>query len=314
MHTTFKLVAFVCLSITAFMLCTGCFEMTQELIPNKHRSVHYVVAPSSTPASFRSRQAAPAFTLAALERKIAPLSDFKDKVVEVEVALISTDADTGTLIILLKEKEGNPKYMLPIWIGQPEALAIQWKLQGKAPPRPMTHDLMKNIIEHLNATVDAVYVHTIEDSTYFGRINLKSNGKTLEIDARSSDAIALALRFEAPIYVAEQVIQKTGFPETELNTAEERQPEESRQHIPSAPTAPPLGRPPELLVGRPAPAFTLTDLEGKLVSLSDFKKKAILLDFWATWCPPCVKEIPHFITLYEQYKDQGFEVVGISVD
>lgn len=96
MHTTFKLVAFVCLSITAFMLCTGCFEMTQELIPNKHRSVHYVVAPSSTPASFRSRQAAPAFTLAALERKIAPLSDFKDKVVEVEVALISTDADTGT--------------------------------------------------------------------------------------------------------------------------------------------------------------------------------------------------------------------------
>ncbi len=220
----------------------------------------------------------------------------------------------GHRLILLKEKEGNPKYMLPIWIGQPEALAIQWKLQGKAPSRPMTHDLMKNIIEHLNATVDAVYVHTIEDSTYFGRINLKSNGKTLEIDARSSDAIALALRFEAPIYVAEQVIQKTGFPETELNTAEEQQPEESRQHILSAPTAPPLGRPPELLVGRPAPAFTLTDLEGKLVSLSDFKKKAILLDFWATWCPPCVKEIPHFITLYEQYKDQGFEVVGISVD
>jgi len=63
-----------------------------------------------------------------------------------------------------------------------------------------------------------------------------------------------------------------------------------------------------------APSFTLQDLNGKQVSLSDFKGKVVILDFWATWCPPCVKEIPHFITLYEQYKDQGFAIVGISVD
>jgi peroxiredoxin len=63
-----------------------------------------------------------------------------------------------------------------------------------------------------------------------------------------------------------------------------------------------------------APSFTLQDLNGKQVSLSDFKGKVVVLDFWATWCPPCVKEIPHFIELYEQYKDQGFAMVGISVD
>jgi cytochrome c biogenesis protein CcmG/thiol:disulfide interchange protein DsbE len=63
-----------------------------------------------------------------------------------------------------------------------------------------------------------------------------------------------------------------------------------------------------------APSFTLQDLNGKQVSLSDFKGKVVILDFWATWCPPCVKEIPHFIALYEQYKDQGFAIVGISVD
>ena len=63
-----------------------------------------------------------------------------------------------------------------------------------------------------------------------------------------------------------------------------------------------------------APSFTLQDLNGKQVSLSDFKGKVVILDFWATWCPPCVKEIPHFIELYEQYKDQGFAIVGISLD
>ncbi len=63
-----------------------------------------------------------------------------------------------------------------------------------------------------------------------------------------------------------------------------------------------------------APSFTLQDLNGKTVSLSDFKGKVVVLDFWATWCPPCVKEIPHFIELYEQYKDRGFAMVGISVD
>ncbi len=80
------------------------------------------------------------------------------------------------------------------------------------------------------------------------------------------------------------------------------------------PTQPVADSTPSTTGGKPAPAFTLQDLNGKNVSLADFRGKVVILDFWATWCPPCVKEIPHFIELYEQYKDKGFAMVGISLD
>jgi peroxiredoxin len=80
------------------------------------------------------------------------------------------------------------------------------------------------------------------------------------------------------------------------------------------PTKPPGNEAPVSPGGKPAPSFTLQDLNGKQVSLSDFEAKVVILDFWATWCGPCVVEIPHFVELYEQYKDQGFAMVGISVD
>lgn len=149
-----------------------------------------------------------------------PLQIGGENMVRVEVAFISIDTSIGSPVLFLKEETGDPKYMLPIWIGQGEAVAIQWKLKGELSPRPLTHDLMKNIIESLGAVVASVYVHTMRDSTYFGQINLKANGKTLEIDARSSDAIALGLAFEVPIYVAENIIQEIGFPETELKETE----------------------------------------------------------------------------------------------
>ena len=99
---------------------------------------------------------------------------------------------------------------------------------------------------------------------------------------------------------------------------EPQQQEQANVEAEEKPTQSPVDKAPPGPVERPggkaAPSFTLQDLNGKPVSLSDFKGKVVILDFWATWCPPCVIEIPHFIELYEQYKDQGFTMVGISLD
>lgn len=153
------------------------------------------------------------------------------KLIAVEVAFISIDASSGAPILFLRELAGDPKSVLPIWIGQGEALSIQFQLKGESPPRPMTHDLMKNIIENLGATVESVYVHTMEESTYFGQINMVSNGQTVEIDARPSDSIALALRLGVPIYVAESIVEEIGFPETELKEAERQQARDELEHL-----------------------------------------------------------------------------------
>ncbi|MFH1881189.1 MAG: TlpA disulfide reductase family protein [Planctomycetota bacterium] len=93
-----------------------------------------------------------------------------------------------------------------------------------------------------------------------------------------------------------------------------QQAEQAEVKAEEKPTKPPGDKAPTSPGAKPAPSFTLQDLKGNQISLSDFKGKVVILDFWATWCPPCVVEIPHFIELYEQYKAQGFAMVGISVD
>ena len=138
--------------------------------------------------------------------------------VEVEVFEISIAKEsTSSPIVFLKEKEGTNKRVLPIWIGKPEAAAIQSQLnQDPAPARPMTHDLVKTIIESFNAKVASICVHSMTEDTFLGRMTLETEGESMEIDSRPSDAIALALRFGAPVYVAEAVIRENGISEEEL--------------------------------------------------------------------------------------------------
>src|SRR5205823_1165710 len=107
-------------------------------------------------------------------------------------------------IVLLKTVDGNR--FLPIWIGHPEAAAILMKLQGASTPRPMTHDLLSDMLEQLEAKCERVAVTELRDNTFYASITISVNGSELEIDSRPSDAIALAVRTQAPIFAADDEI------------------------------------------------------------------------------------------------------------
>jgi uncharacterized protein len=123
-------------------------------------------------------------------------------------------------IVLLKTAEGN-KY-LPIWIGHPEAAAILMRLQGATTPRPMTHDLVTEMLSQLDAEVVRITVTELKENTFYASITVSQNGSEIEIDSRPSDAIALAVRAEAPIFVADQVIEESAieFEGEEVNEEE----------------------------------------------------------------------------------------------
>jgi uncharacterized protein len=112
-------------------------------------------------------------------------------------------------IVLLKTADGNR--FLPIWIGHPEAAAILMKLQNATTPRPMTHDLVTDILGELNAQVIRVTVTELRENTFHASITLASNGAELEIDSRSSDAIAVAVRAQVPIFAADDVIEESAI-------------------------------------------------------------------------------------------------------
>ena len=112
-------------------------------------------------------------------------------------------------IVLLKTAEGN-KY-LPIWIGHPEAAAILMKLQGATAPRPLTHDLLVNMLNELEVEIVRVTVTELRDNTFHASITVIQNGSELEIDSRSSDAIAVAVRAHAPIFAADDVIEESAI-------------------------------------------------------------------------------------------------------
>jgi bifunctional DNase/RNase len=123
-------------------------------------------------------------------------------------------------IVLLKTVEGNR--FLPIWIGHPEAAAILMKLQNAATPRPMTHDLVTEILIQLDAQVVRVAVTELRESTFYAQVTIQQDGSEIEVDSRPSDAIALAVRAEAPIFVADEVIEESAieFEGEEINDAD----------------------------------------------------------------------------------------------
>jgi uncharacterized protein len=112
-------------------------------------------------------------------------------------------------IVLLKTADGNK--FLPIWIGHPEAAAILMKLQSQAPPRPMTHDLLSDMLEQLEAQVVRITVTELRENTFYAQITVQQDGREIEVDSRPSDAIALAIRAEAPIFAAERVIEESAI-------------------------------------------------------------------------------------------------------
>ncbi len=112
-------------------------------------------------------------------------------------------------IVLLKTADGNK--FLPIWIGHPEAAAILMKLQGASTPRPMTHDLVTEILGQLQAQVVRIAVTELRDNTFYAQITVQMDGTEIEIDSRPSDAIALAIRADAPIFAADDVIEESAI-------------------------------------------------------------------------------------------------------
>ena len=129
--------------------------------------------------------------------------------IEMFVTGVALDVRTNIPLVILNDSER--KYTLPIWIGQAEAQAIARGLSGSETERPMTHDLMMDLVDSLEATVDCIEINSYEDSTFYASIILvDKNEASLAIDSRPSDGIALALRMESPIYVSETILKQVG--------------------------------------------------------------------------------------------------------
>ena len=124
--------------------------------------------------------------------------------IEVVVSRLGMDPGTQGYVVVLQEKGGER--LLPIWIGQPEAESIVMQMHNMKRARPLTHDLCKNLILGMGASLERVQITRVENNTYFGELHLESAGKTVQIDSRPSDAIAIALRLNAPIFATEALL------------------------------------------------------------------------------------------------------------
>lgn len=146
--------------------------------------------------------------------------------VELSLVGVRVELPSNQPIVLLKEADGD-RY-LPIWIGAVEATAIAFALQGIQTPRPMTHDLMRDLLRDAGVAVERIVINELVDQTFFALIRMAASGETKEVSSRPSDAIALAVRINAPIYAAEEVLEQAGI---ELKDDEETEVEKFREFL-----------------------------------------------------------------------------------
>ena len=128
---------------------------------------------------------------------------------EMEIHGVSLDVVSSQPVVVLKEK--GTRRFLPIWIGQFEATSIMMELQGIEPSRPLTHDLLKNMVDAFGARVARIVVNDLEDGTFFARIVMDLQGEDFDVDSRPSDAIALAVRTGAPIFAEDKVLDEAAI-------------------------------------------------------------------------------------------------------
>lgn len=148
--------------------------------------------------------------------------------IELELVGVRVELPHNQPIVLLKEQSGQR--FLPIWIGAPEATSIAFALQGVAMPRPLTHDLLRNVLDDLSVTVERIVVTELRDGTFYAEIELVSNGRTVKVSSRPSDAIALAVRASVPIFADEAVLAEAGI---EIEDEDEQEVERFKQFIDS---------------------------------------------------------------------------------
>jgi bifunctional DNase/RNase len=146
--------------------------------------------------------------------------------IELSLVGVRVELPSNQPIVLLKETQGE-RY-LPIWIGAVEATAIAFALQGVETPRPMTHDLLRDILQESDIEVERIVINELVEQTFFAMIRMTSDGTSKEVSSRPSDAIALAVRINAPIFADEEVLEQAGI---ELRDDEETEVEKFREFL-----------------------------------------------------------------------------------
>jgi bifunctional DNase/RNase len=144
------------------------------------------------------------------------------------VAHLGVDRNTESPVVILREKEGSR--VLPIWIGPAEASAIAMELQGVKAARPMTHDLLKQVIVGLGGELRRIVISAVKENTYFAELLIQREDHVFQVDARPSDSIALALRLRAPIFASDQLLDQSGI-EAEESDGSSRDADRLREYL-----------------------------------------------------------------------------------